>query len=61
MKPTGIVKDAIFLKHQMGSYHPESPHRLEVIYEMIEQLGSSLNVGEIPIREASETGIELDP
>jgi len=54
MKPTGIVKNAAFLKHQMGSYHPESPHRLEVIYDMIEQLGNSVNILEIPVREASE-------
>ena len=32
----GVVKDDIFLKHDPGSYHPESPLRLESIYSGIE-------------------------
>ncbi len=54
MKPTGIIRDEIFLKHEMGSYHPESPHRLQVIYDMID--GSELNAHlvRIPIREATQ-------
>jgi len=53
MKPTGIVRDSVYLKHDMGSYHPESPERLEVIYGMIDELSSDLNLQEIPARTAS--------
>jgi len=34
---TGIVRSNEYLKHQMGAFHPESPERLKVIYEMIER------------------------
>lgn len=54
MKPTGIVRDEIFLRHQMGSYHPESPHRLEVIYEMIDSSGFNADLVKIPMREATQ-------
>lgn len=33
----GIIKSNEYLKHQMGAFHPESPNRLKVIYEMIEK------------------------
>ena len=33
---TGIVKDPIYIEHKTGQYHPESPRRLEVLYEMLE-------------------------
>lgn len=52
MKPTGIVRDPIYLKHDMGVYHPESPQRLEVIYEMIDELRHEMNLSEIPVRDA---------
>ena len=36
MKPaTAVVKDAIYLQHFTGASHPESHHRLEVIYDML--------------------------
>jgi len=53
MKPCGIVKDETYLKHDMGMYHPESPERLQVIYDMIEEFGSTLNLTTIPVRQAS--------
>ncbi|MCP2519641.1 histone deacetylase [Candidatus Aminicenantes bacterium AC-708-M15] len=34
---TGIVKSNEYFKHQMGAFHPESPNRLKVIYDMIER------------------------
>ncbi|MFH0822072.1 MAG: histone deacetylase [Pseudomonadota bacterium] len=52
MKPTGIVKDAVFLKHDMGPYHPENPRRLEVIYEAIAALNADLLLTDIPTRVA---------
>ena len=33
---TGIVKDYRYLSHDPGSFHPESPKRLEAIYNMLE-------------------------
>ncbi len=34
-RKTGVVKDPIFLEHRPSDYHPESPERLEVLYEML--------------------------
>ncbi|MGQ9653078.1 MAG: histone deacetylase, partial [Thermodesulfobacteriota bacterium] len=33
---TGVVKDSIFMEHRPGDYHPESPQRLEILYEMLD-------------------------
>lgn len=52
MKPTGIVRDDCYLMHDMGSYHPECPQRLEVLYSMLDELGPFLNLADIPIRHA---------
>ena len=35
-RKTGVVKDPIFMEHRPGDYHPESPERLEVLYDMLE-------------------------
>ncbi len=34
---TGIVKDMRYMDHNMGDFHPESPKRIEAIYQMIEK------------------------
>jgi acetoin utilization deacetylase AcuC-like enzyme len=34
---TGIVKDWRYIEHTMGDHHPESPQRLQTIYEMLEE------------------------
>ncbi|MBN2126077.1 MAG: histone deacetylase [Deltaproteobacteria bacterium] len=52
MARTGIVKDKRYLDHQMGSYHPESPQRLEAIYAMLEQPDMAGKFYEVPVREA---------
>ncbi|MEW6350682.1 MAG: histone deacetylase [Thermodesulfobacteriota bacterium] len=61
MKPTGIVTDPIYLKHEMGPFHPESPQRLEVIYSRIDSMcnGGSpgLNLVRIRAREATHEEI----
>ena len=47
MRKTGIVKDPLYLEHITGDYHPESHHRLEVIYEMLaegDMAGKFVNV-----------------
>ncbi len=36
MGKTGIVKDSMYLNHKTGPGHPESQHRLEVIYDMLQ-------------------------
>jgi len=60
---TGIVKSDEYIKHQMGAFHPESPERLKVIYEMIEK-EFSLNSDNskfvlISPRKASKEELEL--
>ncbi len=37
MAQTGILFDRRYLDHDMGSFHPESPRRLEAILDMIEE------------------------
>jgi acetoin utilization deacetylase AcuC-like enzyme len=34
---TGIIKDPLYLEHDMGPAHVESPARLKAIYEMLEK------------------------
>ena len=53
MKPAGIVRHPVYLLHDMGGYHPESPQRLEVIYSTIDEVGPNLNLEEMPVRRAS--------
>jgi acetoin utilization deacetylase AcuC-like enzyme len=36
MYTTGIVTDNRYIKHDPGAFHPESPRRLEALYEMLE-------------------------
>jgi acetoin utilization deacetylase AcuC-like enzyme len=37
MATVGVVTDPIYLEHDPGSYHPESPERLRVLYELLEE------------------------
>jgi len=57
MKPTGIVRDPVYLKHDMGAYHPENPRRLQAIYQMIDEVGSTLNLKDIAPRIATREEI----
>jgi acetoin utilization deacetylase AcuC-like enzyme len=59
MNKTGIVKDLRYLEHNMGPYHPESPQRLEAIYEMLEESGIKGLFTEIPSRKATREELEL--
>ncbi len=36
MNVTGVVHDPLYLEHRTGDYHPESHHRLEVLYDMLQ-------------------------
>lgn len=53
MKTTGLIRDEIYLKHHMGMDHPESPERLKVLYRMLDELGTTLNVAYIRARKAT--------
>jgi acetoin utilization deacetylase AcuC-like enzyme len=37
MRKTAVYKDTLFLQHKTGTAHPESPDRLQVIYEQLEK------------------------
>ena len=59
MARTGIVRDARFMNHVMGAYHPESPQRLEVIYAMLEDPDMIGKFKEIPVRPAEKDELLL--
>lgn len=42
MKKTGIVRSDLFIEHDPGRYHPESPARLTAIYEALDRSGLPL-------------------
>lgn len=33
---TGVIKDPLYIEHDTGTYHPESPNRLKTLYQMLE-------------------------
>ena len=37
MRKTGVYRDNLFLEHQPGFTHPESPDRLRVVYEALDK------------------------
>jgi len=39
MSKTGVVTDPLYIKHDPGMGHPESPDRLRAIYSLIEKEG----------------------
>ncbi|MFH0845027.1 MAG: histone deacetylase [Pseudomonadota bacterium] len=58
MSKTGILKDARFMNHFMGPHHPESPHRLEVLYAMLDDPEMQGHFMEVPAREATKGELE---
>ena len=52
MNKTGIVKDIRYMEHDMGAYHPESPERLKVIYEMLKDRDMEDKFRDVPARLA---------
>jgi acetoin utilization deacetylase AcuC-like enzyme len=56
---TGIVKDARYMRHKTGGFHPESPQRLEAVYDMLESSHMSGKFIEIESRYASEDEIGM--
>ena len=57
MPKTGIVRDDFYKKHNMGSFHPECPERLEVIYKMLGDQDIADRYTIINPREATEEEI----
>jgi len=57
---TGVVKDAIFIEHKTGPPHPESPRRLEVLYDMLEDKDISGKLEYLPPRKATKEEIEYN-
>jgi acetoin utilization deacetylase AcuC-like enzyme len=55
---TGLVKDRRYKEHNMGDFHPESPQRIEAIYNMIEE-EISFTYKEIKPRPATEEEIGM--
>jgi acetoin utilization deacetylase AcuC-like enzyme len=59
MVNTAIVKDKRYLKHNTVEYHPENHHRLEVIYEMLDEEGMKGNFREVVPRMATREELEM--
>jgi len=59
MVSTAIVKDKRYLRHITGEYHPENHHRLEVIYEMLEEEGMKGKFREVAPRIATREELEM--
>ncbi len=61
MKPgTAVVKDEIYLQHLTGDNHPENHHRLEVVYEMLEDKEMQGRFSILSPRPATREELELN-
>jgi acetoin utilization deacetylase AcuC-like enzyme len=60
LSKTGIVKDYTYLEHDPGSFHPETPRRLQAIYEMLESRDMKGNYVVIQPRPASHREIAMN-
>ena len=58
MNKTGFLYDDRFLKHQTGSYHPESPARLQTIYDGLKEAGLLSQLIQIGAHKAELKWIE---
>jgi acetoin utilization deacetylase AcuC-like enzyme len=59
VKKVGIVQDPIFIEHNPGSWHPESPQRLLSIYEMLRKSELVELLHQVRPRKAERKEIEL--
>jgi acetoin utilization deacetylase AcuC-like enzyme len=59
MAQTGIAKDNRYMDHVADSYHPESHHRLEVLYQMLAEPEMKGKFEEIKPRMAIQEELEL--
>ncbi|MBU2552059.1 MAG: histone deacetylase [Proteobacteria bacterium] len=58
MSGTGIVRDDLFIAHDPGQWHPESPERLRVAYKMLDS-GRWPGLVVLPRRSATRDEISL--
>ncbi len=59
LSKTGIVKDPVYLEHKPDPNHPESPKRLEILYDMLEGDDMAGTFKPIKPRKADREEIEL--
>jgi len=59
MNRVGIVRDAVYLSHRTGSFHPECPERLEVLYSMLDGAGMGKIHVPLETRKAERDEITL--
>ena len=59
MERIGIFRNAIYLAHKTGPFHPESPGRLEAIYGMLEDEGVKKLYDQFSSRKAGRQEITL--
>lgn len=57
MAKTGVVTDPLYIKHDPGMGHPESPDRLRAIYSLIEEEGILKKCTAVAPRPATEEEI----
>ena len=55
-----LVKDEIYLQHLTGDYHPESHHRLEVVYEMLDDKEMQRKFKILSPRPATQEELEFN-
>ncbi len=60
MPRSAIVTDPVFLKHEPGPYHPESPQRLKTLLDLAGEVVESGGAYELlPLRTAVQEELEL--
>jgi len=59
MNRTGVVKDERYLEHVMDPHHPESPERLRVIYQMLEEKEMKNGLEGVRPRAATRQELEM--
>jgi acetoin utilization deacetylase AcuC-like enzyme len=53
------VTDPVFLKHEPGPYHPESPQRLKTLLDLAGEVAGSAGYELLPLRAAVQEELEL--
>ncbi|MCY4487688.1 MAG: histone deacetylase [Deltaproteobacteria bacterium] len=60
MRPSAIVTDPVFLKHEPGPYHPENPQRIKTLLDLAgEVAGGGDRFELLPLRSAVQAELEL--
>lgn len=59
MPRSAIVTDPVFLKHEPGPYHPESPQRLKALLTLADEVASGAGYELLPLRAAVQEELEL--